>query len=250
MSGMVDDVAGGAAGGHAGCGGVCGAPGGRPLPVRKVLDHRGPLSIDVRGAWYFITICAEGHDEWMVGGDPRAPRDAACHLIAFDDAAKMFLDEAREYHKRGIWRLALFLVMPDHLHFIVHVPADGAPGGRPLPKMIGDFKRLMVNRYGLRFQRDFFDTRLRDDAHYAEKFKYICRNPVRKGLCERAVDWPYVIAFDRETGEEREHRGGGAPGGRPLPIVARTSETGTFSSQRLEKVQGSQTEENLKENVK
>ena len=34
-------------------------------PVRKRLDHRGPLSIDVSGAWYFITICAEGHKPWV-----------------------------------------------------------------------------------------------------------------------------------------------------------------------------------------
>ena len=26
-------------------------------PSRKRLNHRGPLSIDVASAWYFITIC-------------------------------------------------------------------------------------------------------------------------------------------------------------------------------------------------
>ncbi len=98
------------------------------------------------------------------------------------------------------------LVMPDHLHFIVHVPDGGAHGVRPLPRVVGDFKRLLTGRYGLRFQRDFWDTRLRDEAHYAEKFRYICNNPVRKGLCATARDWPYVIAFDRETGDERQHR--------------------------------------------
>ena len=30
------------------------------LPSRKRLNHRGPLSIDVSSAWYFITICADG----------------------------------------------------------------------------------------------------------------------------------------------------------------------------------------------
>ena len=43
-------------------------------PIRKRLDHRGPLSIDEAGAWYFVTICAEGHREWVmrVGTDLRA----------------------------------------------------------------------------------------------------------------------------------------------------------------------------------
>ena len=29
------------------------------MPERKLIDHRGPRGVDVRGAWYFITICAE-----------------------------------------------------------------------------------------------------------------------------------------------------------------------------------------------
>ena len=34
-------------------------------PTRKRLNHRGPLSIDVSSAWYFITICADGHAPWI-----------------------------------------------------------------------------------------------------------------------------------------------------------------------------------------
>ena len=232
---------------------------GAALPVRKRLDHRGPLSIDVSGAWYFITICAEGHKPWVAtkwpeydmdgtrsarGADPTEDdhgRAAAPRLEApsgcfaggyprpptgvptFDDIADVILREARENHVRGIWRLALFLVMPDHLHFIVHVPGDGRRGdgggrgatalpgdgrrGAPtLPKLVANFKHLLAARYGLRFQRDFFDTRLRDEAHYAEKFRYICNNPVRKGLCGAARNWRPVIAFDRQSGVERGHR--------------------------------------------
>ena len=193
-----------------------GAPGGRPLPVRKVLDHRGPLSIDMRGAWYFITICAEGHKAWVMtnpdgrAGAPRTPKPPT-----FDTIATVILQHAREYHQMGKWFITLFLVMPDHIHLIMLVPetGDGVRGAPALPRVIGNWKHWLTANYGIPFQVNFWDTRLRDDAHYAEKFRYICRNPVRKGLCEHAVDWPYVIAFDRETGEERAHRGGvrGAP---------------------------------------
>jgi len=180
--------------------GECGAPGGRPLPVRKRLDHRGPLSIDVSGAWYFITICAENHAPWvthdMVGGDHRAPR-------TFDEIATLILDEARFFHVRGKWFLSIMLIMPDHLHCIVH----GAPGGRPLPLVIGDFKRYLNAHYGIAFQENFWDTRLRDEAHYAEKFRHVCHNPVRKGLCGTAREWRHVIAFDCATGAERPRRG-------------------------------------------
>lgn len=240
-----------------------GGRGATALPVRKRLDHRGPLSVDVSGAWYFITICAEGHKPWVAtkwpaggmdgarsargadpteddhgravaprleapsgcfaGGYPRPPTgDGAAGDVhadvrrsrgdrptanpSFDDIADVILREARENHVRGIWRLALFLVMPDHLHFIMHVPGDGRRGAPTLPKLVANFKHLLAARYGLRFQRDFWDTRLRDEAHYAEKFRYICNNPVRKGLCGAARNWRPVIAFDRQSGVERGHR--------------------------------------------
>ena len=173
------------------------------LPVRKRLDHRGPLSVDVSAAWYFITICAEGHKAWCVddGNGGRAARPLAA-------AADELFSTARHYHKIGKWRLALFLVMPDHIHFIVHIPVGGEGSRRPttLASVVSDFKHAVSRRFGICFQCDFWDTRLRDDAHYVEKFRYICNNPVRKGLCAIARDWPHVIAFSRETGEELEHR--------------------------------------------
>ena len=45
-------------------------------------------------------------------------------------------------------------------------------------------------------------------AHFplAEKWDYIVRNPVRRGLCAMPRDWPHVIAFDPATGAERPHR--------------------------------------------
>ena len=67
--------------------------------------------------------------------------------------------------------------------------------------MIANFKHLLSVRYGLRFQRDFFDTRLRDDAHFAEEYDYFLGNPVRKGLCAVPSDWPYSIAFTRDGTE-------------------------------------------------
>ena len=78
------------------------------------------------------------------------------------------------------------------MHFIVHGNAEYA---------IANFKHLLSRRYGLKFQRDFFDTRLRDDAHFAEEYDYILGNPVRKGLCAAPADWPYSLVFTRD-GEE------------------------------------------------
>ena len=195
---------------------VAGAAGkGLPaLPQRKRLDHRGPLRNDVLSAWYFITICAAERVHYGRAVSMKPPQPNAFtpppHTPFMVHASDM-LDAARFRHANGKWSLALFLVMPDHLHLIAHFPAGDAAGSsnppyRGMDWVIADFKRWLSAKFGLRFQRDFWDTRLRDEAHYAEKFSYICRNPVRKGLCALACDWPYVIAFDRETGEERQHK--------------------------------------------
>ena len=180
------------------------------LPVRKRLDHRGPLSIDVTGAWYFITLCAEGHRPWVGSRVPR-DRNDTMSAMDFDSIANVILSAARWYHEHGKWRLALFLLMPDHLHLIAHFPEmrSGHAGrvAQPMVAVVQQFKSYLARTHGLSFQRDFFDARLRDDAHYAEKFRYICNNPVRKGFCATARDWPHVIAFDRVTGAERPHRG-------------------------------------------
>ena len=191
------------------------------MPSRKRLNHRGPLSIDIESAWYFITICTEGHRPWMMrnpdgragahpalsplrgslrSGDMRTPKPPT-----FETIANLLLQHAREYHEMGKWRLALFLVMPDHLHLIVHVPC-GVRGAPALPRVIANWKHWLVANYGILFQENFWDTRLRDDTHYAEKFRYICNNPVRKGLCATARDWRHVIAFNRETGDELAHK--------------------------------------------
>ena len=53
----------------------------------------------------------------------------------FADIADAILSAARWYHEHGKWNLAVFLVMPDHLHFIGHFPYmhDGHAGRVPLP---------------------------------------------------------------------------------------------------------------------
>ncbi len=167
------------------------------LPVRKRLNHRGLLSIDVSTAWYFITICAEEHAPWV---GSRVPRDRD-----FATIADSILSAARWYHEHGKWRLALFLVMPDHLHFIAQFPSTCGHAGRvtlPMVSIIQQFKSYLVRTFGLHFQRDFFDTRLRDDAHFAEEYDYILGNPVRKGLCATPEEWPYSITFNRADGAE------------------------------------------------
>ena len=155
-----------------------------PLPSRKKMDHRGPLSIVVSDAIYFITIAAA----------ERGGTEMTNHAAAI-------LESARHYQQTGKWFLYILLIMPDHIHMLVHISTETTLSGG-----VANWKHYLVHTVGIRFQRDFFDTRIRDQAHFAEKWNYICKNPVAKGLVARAKDWPHSIAFDRSTGKERPHR--------------------------------------------
>ena len=155
-----------------------------PLPSRKRLDHRGPLCIGVTDAVYFVTIAAA----------ERGGRTMSDHATAI-------LNAARHYQSTGKWFLFILLVMPDHLHMLVHVPP-----ATPLATVISNWKHFLSHSAGVRFQRDFFDTRIRDREHFAEKWDYICHNPVARGLVTTPREWLHSIAFDPATGKERPHR--------------------------------------------
>ena len=42
-----------------------------------------------------------------------------------------------------------------------------------------------------RWQKDCWDTQMRDLDHYTEKLSYVRMNPVRGGLAQEPEDWPH-----------------------------------------------------------
>ncbi len=91
------------------------------------------------------------------------------------------------YESCGRWYVRLMVLMPDHLHALLAVPAVEA-----LPQVIGSWKRYLAKTAAIEWQRDFFDHRLRTGENLEEKSAYIRQNPVRAGLVARPEDWPYV----------------------------------------------------------
>ena len=146
-------------------------PGDAPatLPVRKRLPHGRPFFAE---SPFFITIHADAIEH---------------NVLALPGIAPRLWDEWCAYCDIGRCFPALFLVMPDHVHGLFSFPVS-----ETMQKVVSAWKRVTSRRLGIRWQRDFFDHRIRNDSERVEKADYILMNPVRKGLVARAEEWPYV----------------------------------------------------------
>ena len=141
------------------------------LPQRGRLPHEVPSWV-AEGSFFFITInCAPRGGNHLCRADVG---DAVLAAAAFN-------------HQKLAWHCRLMLLMPDHLHAIIAFPQQ--PG---LRKCLANWKHFLAGQQGIDWQRDFFDHRLRTPQEEHEKVSYILMNPVRRGLCERAEDWPWI----------------------------------------------------------
>src|SRR5262249_2016053 len=145
---------------------------------RKRLVHTTHFTRRFR-AMYFVTICCQ-----------RRGLNQLCH----DETAAVLANTARIYHERGRWNLDLLLLMLDHLPALI-----GVDGQTLLSQLIRDYKRITARIAGVTWQRNFFDHRLRHDESLAEKFAYICQNPVRAGLVRNEDNWPYIFTLYQQS---------------------------------------------------
>jgi REP element-mobilizing transposase RayT len=140
--------------------------------MRKRLNHEPPPFYYSDAPTFFITICAQDRG-----------KNTFCH----PDPGQAVLDSIRFRNERKIWHCALAVLMPDHVHLILHFP-DGAS----MSQAVGDWKRYLTQNQGIAWQRNFFDHRVRPGENFGQKTEYVLLNPERAGLIQKAEDWPYT----------------------------------------------------------
>ncbi len=122
-------------------------------------------------------------------------------LFDSEGNAKIVINELLKTAKDLRFRILCYCLMPDHLHVIV------SPGGSTLPlsKFLNIFKGrttgVFKDKENLRkiWQRSAFDHVIRTEESLKAVIEYIMNNPVRKGIVEKADDYPYSEWFDVET---------------------------------------------------
>jgi putative transposase len=140
---------------------------------RRALPHDPPHFIGTSDAIFFVTICCQPK------GENQLCRPAIAHIL---------FKAARFYEQRHEWYPHLLLLMPDHIHLLASFGPDAG-----MKNVVQRWKRYTAKHADVRWQRDFFDHRLRSEESFDEKAAYILRNPVRAGFVNKEEDWPYQL---------------------------------------------------------
>ena len=114
------------------------------------------------------------------------------HLLAEDSVHVVFRDFCKASHHRGVL-VGRYVLMPDHFHLFVCIP----PGALGLSGWMKSLKNTLSKHWSNQgissphWQKGFFDHLIRSNESHTEKWRYVRENPVRAGLVNDAVDWPY-----------------------------------------------------------
>lgn len=101
--------------------------------------------------------------------------------------ARTLIGVLREHQERGHAETLCFVVMPDHLHWLMQLGSN-----RELESVVRSVKALSSKRTGKRlWQKGFYDHGLRRDEYMKEIARYIVVNPLRAGLAVRLNDYPH-----------------------------------------------------------
>ncbi|MGJ8640459.1 MAG: REP-associated tyrosine transposase [Opitutaceae bacterium] len=142
------------------------------LPRRKTENLRiGRVSIP--RARYFITLCTDSRKS-----------DLTPAIVS-----QIIRDTWRQQHQDQDIILHCATIMPDHIHWLCTL------GERlTLAQTISKFKTLTNDALAeneLKWQRNYYDHRLRADTALESFAKYIFLNPYRRKLITTDAEWPY-----------------------------------------------------------
>jgi putative transposase len=100
-----------------------------------------------------------------------------------------------------------FVVMPEHVYLLISEPEHATVANAIQSLKISSSKRSAADREckGRRaplWQRRYYDRNIRDYGQFVEKLQYLHRNPVKRGLAERAEDWTWSSFRHYALGED------------------------------------------------
>ncbi len=132
------------------------------------------------GTFYFLT--AVTHNRRPVFCDFRA--------------ARICINSMRIQHEKGLINSLAFVVMPDHLHWLVELCQGDLSS---LMKVVKGGTSRQINTHfgtaGIIWQSGFHDHALRRDEDLRLAARYLVANPLRSGLVKDLLNYPHWDAI-------------------------------------------------------
>jgi REP element-mobilizing transposase RayT len=123
------------------------------------------------------------------------------------NVASLVEEKLRENDGKS-YRLQAWTIMPNHVHLVVDV------WELPLSKLLHQWKgasaraaNLVLKRRGHFWEREYFDTLIRDAAHLDRAIRYTEANPLKARLTPERKAWRWSSARLRDEYEHLSWRG-------------------------------------------
>ena len=94
-----------------------------------------------------------------------------------------------------------YVVMPEHVHLLISEPPR-ATLADALKSLKQGVSRRLIGAAEHFWQKRYYDFNIRNHDQFVEKLRYLHRNSVQRGLCERAEDWEWSSFLQYATGCE------------------------------------------------
>jgi putative transposase len=108
-----------------------------------------------------------------------------------------------------------YVIMPEHVHLLLSEPqreSANVSRGRPFKPSFGLSGAIKSLKQGVSrrligdaehfWQKRYYDFNIRNYPQFVEKLRYLHRNPVKAGLCDRPEDWVWSSFRHYATGCE------------------------------------------------
>ena len=179
--------------------------------TRGYLPHR-----DAPGLMQFVTFrladsfpraaISEWEHLWRIENDREKRRRieayldrgrGSCHLAKAEIAT--LVEETMVFFHEQRYCLQAWVVMPNHVHVMVEI------WDHPLVDIVGSWKKFsarkancLLGSSGALWEKDYWDTYIRDEAHERTSRNYIENNPVNAGLARTPQEWKWGSARFRD----------------------------------------------------
>ena len=139
-------------------------------PSNKEPAH-GVIFVDGQPTVIFDTICTKEKSPWL----------------ATDEVHRLLVDV---WSHSTLWLVGRYVIMPDHIHLFAWATEQSIEYDNWVRYWKSQFTKRHSNPNRV-WQPQHWDTRVRSEAGYEEKWNYVRQNPVRAGLAADENCWPF-----------------------------------------------------------